>query len=283
MARTRYISNARTGEAGSEIRGDVIYAPIAGRIGIGGVGQAKNTASSTQRYTLGTRLVSGDGRVFRYGRCGASLTDMKHGVKNNGTLVTEYGSIVSACAAGATSLTVTFNGDFNDTALAANQLIGGYISLYNSSSIRDQRMITSNTAVDAGGGACTIGIDEPIVTAVAATFGCEVLANPYYDLRNMNEIFSSVMGMPASLPTTGQYFWIQTWGPCRITPTGAELGQNQNERMFVFDAFGSLRSVDAMDTGNYSEQNAGFIIEKTGPLTASGGEAAPFIMLQISP
>ena len=41
MARTRYISNSRTGEAGSEIRGDVIYAPIAGRIGIGGVGQAK--------------------------------------------------------------------------------------------------------------------------------------------------------------------------------------------------------------------------------------------------
>ena len=282
MLRAKYVRNAPDGN-GTLFRGDIIQVPIGGKLG-GSTGHRIWETKATAQYNLGTRLITADGRVFRYGRCGASLTDMKHGVKNNGALVQEYAVTVSLCAAGAKELTVTFNGDFWDAAIAEDQLVGGYISLYNSSSIRDQRMITSNTAVaTAAGGACQIGIDAPIETAVAATFGCEILPNPYYDLRNMNEIFSSVMGMPASLPTTGQYFWIQTWGPCRITPTGAELGQNQNERMFVFDAFGSLRSVDAMDTGNYSEQNAGFVIEKTGPLTASGGEAAPFIMLQISP
>lgn len=276
----RYVKNKRVGSRGTVIRGDQIYTTLQGLVG-GPTGQKCNEVSNTQRYDLGARLVKGDGRVFRYGRCGASLTDMKHGVKNYNPLVTELAEIVSACAAGATSLTVTFDGDFwtKDT-LAKDELYGGYISLYNGTDVRDQRMIISNTALTEGG-ACTIGIDEPIVTAVGSAFKCEVLTNPYHDLRNINDGFSSVMGMPAALPTTGQYFWIQTWGPIRITPVGAELGTAHHERGFLFDAFGSLISVYASTvTNTRSEQLAGFIIERTG---GTAGSAAPFIMLQISP
>jgi len=281
MARTRYISNTRTGMAGSEVRGNVLYAPIGARLGIGGVGQDINTVSGTQRYELGTRLVTGDGRVFRYGKCGASFEDTKHGLKNNGILVTEKGTIFGACAAGATSVTVTFNGDYCDEIIAANALYGGYISIYNSSTIRDQRMIISNTAIVAAGGATTIGIDEPIVTAIASAVDCEILRNPYADLIVSNDLQTSVMGMPAALATTGQYLWIQTWGPCRITPTSAELGVNNDERMFHFDAYGGVRSAQAsIVTQAKSEQIAGFVIERTDGVA---GSAAPFIMLQISP
>jgi hypothetical protein len=281
MGRLKHIRNARTGMDGSVVRGFVIYAPVNARVGIGGVGQDVNTVSDTQRYELGTRLVTGDGRVFRYGKCGASVDSTKFGLKNWNILVTEKASIVSACAAGATSLTVTFDGDFWDVALAANELYGGYISLYNSSSIRDTRMIISNTAVTTAGGACTIGIDEPIVTAVAATFNCEVMTNPYSDLRSINNAETSVMGMPAALPTTGQYFWIQTWGPYRVTPTAAELGTIPEDRQYVFDNAGSVYSHQLEhDRGICSYQHAGFLIERTDGVA---GSAAPFIMLQISP
>lgn len=278
--RLRNVKNSYNGN-GSLFMGHMIHVPIdAPLFGAGGPQQI-NEVSATQRYVLGARLITGDGRVFRYGYCGASFADTKHGLKNNSILVTEKGTIVSACAAGAKSLTVTFNGDYCDEIIAKDALYGGYISLYNSSTIRDQRMITSNTAILAAGGATTIGIDEPIVAAVSSSFGCEVSKNPYADLRVMNELQSSVMGMPAALATVGQYLWIQTWGPCRITPTGAEIGTNNDERMFHFDAYGSVRASQAsIVTQAKSEQIAGFIIEKTA---GAAGSAAPFIMLQISP
>jgi len=278
--RLKNVKNSYNGN-GSLFMGHMIHVPMdAPLIGAGGPQQI-NEVSDTQLYVLGARLVTGDGRVFRYGKLGGTITSTKHGLKNNNTLVTEKGEIVSACAAGATSLTVTFNGDFNDVALAADELYGGYISLYNSSSIRDQRMIIGNTAVLTAGGACTIEIDEPIVTAVAAAFNCEVIGNPYSNLVNANDLQSSVMGMPASYGTSGQYIWIQTWGPYRVTPTGAEVGTNNDERMFHFDAYGSLRASQAsIVTQAKSEQIAGFTIEKTA---GSAGSAAPFIMLMISP
>ena len=278
---TRYVKNKRVGNRGTVIRGDQIYTTMQGLVG-GATGQGYNEVSAIQRYDLGARLVTGDGRVFRYGKCGADLGGTKWGIKSFALLVTENASIVSACAAGATELTVTFNGDFWDTALAINELYGGYISLYNSSSIRDQRMIISNTAVGTGGGACTIGIDKPIVAAVTSTFSCEVLANPYSDLRvsGGGGEWTSVLGMPGALATTGQYFWIQTWGPVRITPVGAELGTGVYERYFFFDANGSLVSAQVSEATTRSYQPAGFIIERTA---GGAGNAAPFIMLQISP
>lgn len=281
MSRNKYITKSRAGVEGSIVRGHVIYTTLQGGVGLGGAGQGINQASSTQRYSLGTRLVTGDGRVFRYGKLGANIVSGKLGLKNNNELVTEKATIVSACTAGATELTVTFATDFWTTdTLAADELYGGYISLYNSSSIRDNRMIIGNTVV-ATAGVCTIKIDEPIVTAVTSAFGCEVLANPYADLRNINDDSTSVMGMPAAYGTSGQYIWIQTWGPFRISPTAAELGTNRDERQYVFEAYGGLRaSCASIVTEGKSEQMAGFVIEKTA---VAAGSAAPFIMLQISP
>ena len=238
------------------------------------------TQEDIQRYVYGTRYLAWDGRVFKYAKCGATLTDMKHGVKNNHILVQENGATVSAAAAGDTKLTVTFNGDYNDGVYVKDELQGGYISIYNTSSVRDQRMIIGNDAIATGGGATTIYLDAPITATFTSSVGCEVMENPYTDLRNINDLQTSVMGMPCSLATATYNFWVQTWGPCRITPTSAELGVNNDERMFHFDAYGGVRSAQAsIVTEAKSEQIAGFIIEKTA---RASGSAAPFIMLQIS-
>ena len=237
-------------------------------------------AESTKRFNLGTRCVSEDGRVFRYGLCGADMTTMKMGVKNYNALVTELASgAVATASKGDRTVTVTFNGDFWDTAVAEDELYGGYISLYNSSAVRDQRMITGNEAIAADGGATVITLDAPLSAAIATACNCEVMANPYSDLRQINEIYSSVMGMPNVDADDGDYFWIQTWGPCRVSPVGAEIGDGQDTRHLVFAANGALRTHAVSVTGGYSEQNAGFIIERTAATT---GSAAPFIMLQIS-
>ena len=275
----RYVKNKGVGQRGTIIRGDQIHVPFGGLIG-GATGQGLHDASVLQRYNLGTRRITPDGRVFRYGRVGPinAIQSMKRGVFNAHWLVTELATIVDPAAIGDTLLKVTFNGDFWDKALAIDELKGGYISIYNTSAVRDQRMIISNTTVDAAGGACFIGIDDGLSIGFAAAVNCEVLANPYSKLENPGAGGdAAVMGMPACNATVSQYFWIQTWGVCRISPSGAEWGVELMDKQVVFAPNGSIMvSTDAPD----SYQHAGFVVKR---VAGTVGSAAPFIMLQISP
>lgn len=256
---------------------------IHGEMLVGGSEQGIYEASDTQNYVLGTRRMTPDGRAFRYARCGATLTRMNSGLKNHSQLVTQKtgaGEGAAATAKGLKNVVITFNSNFWDTKLAVDELRGGYISFYRSTD-RQQRMIVGNTAIAAAGNDdITITLKDALTVALEANDPVEILPNPYYDIRWENELWSSVMGMPTVMATVGQFFWIQTWGPIRITPVGAELGTGQDERLFVFAANGGLRSVDAMDGLDNSEQIAGFVIERTNN---GAGSAAPFIMLQISP
>ena len=237
-----------------------------------------------EKYNIGDRVVLPDGRAFRYGKCGADLADMKHGVKNWNKLVTELDAIAVAAVVGAISVDLTFantDGVANDGVIAKDELRGGYISFYRGTD-RQQRGIIGNTARANGDtGNTTVYLDGSLVTAINDDDNVEVMANPYSDLRISNNTETSVMGMPASLATVGEYFWIQTWGPCRITPTGAELGDTASTRQFVFDDLGSMRALNAsIDLGTRSEQLAGFILNRTD---GAAGSAAPFINLQINP
>lgn len=244
----------------------------------------RHSTVKDSKWNVGDRCVLPDGRVFRYGKCGAALTSMKRGVKNYNLLITELDAIAGAASIGDRSIEITFadtDGIASDGVIAENSLAGGYISIYASAADRPQRGIVGNDARAAGDTtATTIYLDAALDVAVTAASNCEVLANPYSDLRELNNTHTSVMGMPAVDAGASEYFWIQTWGPCRITPTGAELGDLPDSRMYVFEAYGGLRSVDAMDALDNSEQTAGFVIERTD---GDAGSAAPFIMLQISP
>ena len=244
----------------------------------------QHSTTRNPEYHLGDRVCLPDGRVFRYGKAGVALDSMKRGVKNWNLLVTELDAIAGAASIGDSSIEITFadtDGVAGDGVIAEDELRGGYISIYASSANRPQRQIVGNDARANGDtGTTTVWFDAELDVAVTAASNCEVLANPYSDLRDNNNTHTSVMGMPLVDAAVNEYFWIQTWGPCRISPTAAELGDSADTRMFVFDANGSLRSVDAMDALDNSEQVAGFVIERTD---GDAGSAAPFINLQINP
>jgi len=244
----------------------------------------KASTVKDSKWNIGDRVVLPDGRVFRYGKCGAALTSMKRGVKNYNLLVTELDAIAGAASIGAKSIEITFadtDGVLNGGVIAEDSLRGGYISIYASAADRPQRGIIGNDARANGDtGTTTVYLDATLNVAVTAGSNCEILANPYSDLRELNDTHTSVMGMPLVDAAVNEYFWIQTWGPCRITPTGAELGASADTRMFVFEAYGGVQSVDASDALDRSEQIAGFVIERTD---GAAGSAAPFINLQINP
>lgn len=236
-------------------------------------------ASGTQNYVLGTRRITPDGRVFRYSKCGASITNMNSGVKNFKCLVTRKKPICLATLAGSTTIEIT-TATFLMT-LLEDELKGGYVSLYRGGD-RQQRHIVGNTAVAVPGvGNCVLTLKDALTTGINLNDNIEILPNPYSHIVWGNHNYSSVMGMPCVLATTGQFFWIQTWGPCRISPIGTAFGVNQNEQLFGFSSNGGLERMDTLFASNYDKQIAGFVIEMPDALEEEA--AAPFIMLQISP
>jgi len=245
----------------------------------------ESSTVKTPKYNLGDRVVLGDGRVFRYGLCGDTFTSMKHGLKNFNLLVTEKDAIAVAAAIGAKYVDITFadtDGVGNDGVIAVDSLRGGYISFYRGTD-RQQRGIIGNTARANGDtGNTRVYLDAALRVAINEDDDVEVMATPYSDLRisGGGGEWTSVMGMPNVMATVGQYFWLQTWGPIRITPAAAELGVAGYERSFFFDANGSLVSAQTAESTTRSYQLAGFLLERTD---GAAGSAAPFINLQINP
>ncbi len=79
----------------------------------------------------------------------------------------------------------------------------------------------------------------------------------------------------------GQWFWLQTWGPCWIQPgAGSTIGDNADERALLFDGQGQI----AIAGSSNRKQSAGFVIPKTMS-TDDSYSATPqhLVMLQIDP
>lgn len=274
----RYVKNKRTGKRGTIVRGDLIHVPFSGLVG-GATGQGIYEKSTVQRYDIGTRRVTPDGRVYRYGRCDQTIEGTEVGCKNHTGRICPASADSKATAAGA--LVVEIATDNFSRTLVEDELRGGYLSLH-----RDycqQRMILHNTAVPVVAGATVfVTIADPLTTALLLGSYLQILGNPYRYLRCGSHNYSSVMGMPTRLVNVNEYFWIQTWGPCRISVEGAGYGDADNEQSFVFGSTGGVivRKEEDLYAG-YSKQLAGFVIELSGG--GAQGSTGPFIMLQISP
>jgi len=240
-------------------------------------------------YNVGDRVALPDGRVFRYAKCGATLESMKFFVFSHNQLVSEKSdpdARIGDAAIGDKSLSMTCTaaeiGVNRDGIIAEDELRGGYISIYGSTSgDRPQRGIIGNTALAADGSSFTIYLDAPIKTAITADAQCEILANPYSDVRRESGGYVSALGVPCVKATTGQYFWIQTWGICRVTPdTDAHHGHGNNQRAFYVDQYGVSQQPSTYNAAKINSQYVGFVIERSD---SAFGDCAPFVNLQINP
>jgi len=242
-------------------------------------------------YNIGDRVVLPDGRAFRYAKAGANFGSMKTACCTYNHLVCEYSTrtavLTSASVVGDKSITLTVTageiGVNEDGVIAEDELRGGYITIYGSSTYRPTRGIIGNTALAADGTSITIYLDAALTTVCAASSVTQILANPYNDVRASNATsgMSGWLGIPNVLATSGQYFWIQTWGLARVTPIAAAIG-DQRANQLVFAANGGVRShVASVALADVSEQHCGFLME-----SYAGEEqeyAAPFVNLQINP
>lgn len=272
MLRAKYIRNAPDGN-GTLMRGDVYQVPIMGRLG-GITGHRIWESKTTQQYALGTRLVTEDGRVFRYALSTAACTAGRGNVCS-GTMGSNgiAGSTALAQVVGDTTIT------FASQTFAKDELKGGYLIIHTSAV--QNRYITGNTVCS--GSDVTITVAEPFSTLFAAAQYAEVCFNPYRFIQApagpISAGWAGVMGVPfMDIAASGSYFWLQTWGVCWLNPGPYGYGGEYGQRDMLFNPDGSLRNMSAW--GVISDyQKAGFIIH----LDTAAGDGPPFCMLQISP
>lgn len=280
MLRAKYIRNAPDGN-GTLFRGDIYQVPINGLLG-GTTGQRIWEVNVVAQYSVGTRLITEDGRVFRYAKASNVISRTDFGLK----FWRQIGDGIAANAGGSSAIgdtTVVLTGT-----ATKDEYKGGYLVIH--SSPIQNRAILSNTVTS--GTTFVVTLAEPLIAAVTSgSTYCEAMQSPYSDVRltagpsggDAGADHNSVAGIPFVVTTVANtYLWIQTWGPLFINPHGdAGTGVAGGERKLVFDCEGSVCVADESGHGGCTstdgdEQVAGFIIDR-------GGSGPPFVMLQISP
>lgn len=233
-----------------------------------------------QRYVCGTRYITWDGRVYKYGHAIAASEGGK-GARNHSGIV-NIAQDAAAIAVGDKFITITLGGsDGYDTdgVVGENELAGGFfISHHPTVQIRG---ITGNTGGDTV--AIRVYLDAPITSLDADPY-CEIMLNPYLYLEQAAGgtfiSYTSVLCVPNNNITALNYFWGQTYGPCWISP-GSDwdsIGDTALERDVYFTGDGTVNGAVALSGAVAGNQYAGFIIDET----TESNDALPFVMLKIS-
>ena len=194
------------------------------------------------------------------------------------------GETLAAGAVGSQYVTVTIDteiGVLTTGVLSANELAGGFIVIGNGSAQHPQMcQIVSHPALATTGGSLTLKLDMALTTVVTAnTTTIELMESPFYCVKadGSGGDYVTYIGIPAANATSGQYFWVQTWGPCWITSNGATC-DSVRDRTIVFVGNGSVESsVDETIASGF--QIAGVALD----MSSSGASNAPFVLLQIMP
>ncbi len=240
---------------------------------------------TVQQYPLGTKFVCGD-RVYHYalanGTCYPQLGAYK--AKKTNTVAIAPTQATGAGTAGSSTVTVTIDteiGVLTTGVLSINELAGGYIVVGNGSGQAPQmRYIVSHPALATAGGSLTLTLDMPLATAVtAATTTIELMECPFYNIAadGSGGDYVTYIGVPAIQAASGNYFWVQTWGPCWIT-SNSNTCDSAGDRTIVWVGNGSVVSSNDV-TVESGFQIAGIALDMSG----SSASNAPFVLLQIMP
>jgi hypothetical protein len=241
--------------------------------------------SASQLFWYGKRLMTMDGRVFKYSGSKTALLS-SYGAFNYTDIATQNGAVLPyATLAGDSKIRITIantNG-YGGGAIAKDELVGGYVEIQETSKPAVTRMIVANDYVSTSGGVIYVTLDGPLVSAYSTSAWCDMILNPYAYLGKGNLNFNAVMGVPTIDRTIDYNGWVQTWGPCYVVGGGGHaFGASANDRTMYFVGDGSVNAGLYL-TVESGYQVAGFIIDSTATVAgASAASGVPLLMLQIS-
>jgi hypothetical protein len=253
-------------------------------VSLAGVYQDYDEESATQNYTIGSRMQV-DERVFYYSYAHAAIAgitaSMRLAVSTDQILAVNDLLSVGATVAGATQVVVTV-GAFQAGVVTANELVGGWLEIWPVAGTSFMfRKITANTATAVGGN-ITITVDRPMENVVGAASQVTVHPSVYRNVESAVTAglaqFATAIGLPPRAVQLNYYFWLQTWGPCFIAPTGAWPLSVLNDYDVYFHQDGTTADFNA-------EYAAGANIspQRIGHVMGSGAYGAGSVFLQLAP
>ena len=220
-------------------------------------------------------------KTFVLGKLGGTITSTGLGLKNGAAQGADQVVLGAAATAGDTTVILTTSatsGAAGTGLTAVDEYKGGTLVLFKAGVDKPQiRGIMGNTARAATGAVdVTFTLDSPLTLDLAVTDVGEAMASPWAYLVQDVEISHPVVGVATVVGTSGQYIWVQTWGPCFVSPQSGVGVTGQVGCWWRHD--GSL-DVYA-NIGSYvSTQYAGFVLAEAIAHT----QGAPFFMLQVTP
>jgi len=279
------INVLRTRVAGELTLGDQIFSDVLE----GGSPQGPYGLSLLKNYPFGTRRVTRDGRVFKYGCAISTLNTDLLAQSNSHVQAVAYAAVQATAAAGATSLKVTVGATDGDGSgnIAADALAEGSIVIFPHSENSINMKITGNTVLAGGtGGTMTVTLEHPLPIPITHTsMHVEIMANQFAAVKagSAGDLHKSFIGLPMMPATTLlPHHWEQTWGECWVAPdngwSSADVGNTRENHQVVARYNGSIAIHDSDDAENELQQHVGFVLSRARANT----QGAPFIMLQIS-
>ncbi len=223
--------------------------------------------SSEQLYSVGNQFREPGAlrRLFRYSKAAAAITCLARGVVNSNYCpgATDHededgfeGVLNAEAAIGQMYV------DLADTnSRAINYYQGGQFIAFGSA-IFHQHYIVKSDASD--GTKVRIYLSSPIVEEkISTSVGVSAYLSPYSAIINTDmDQYSPFMGVNLIPVTADYYFWLQTAGPCIITPT-AYFGDGIRERDCYFHMDGTITYLGNTTPATYSAQRAGYLLSRT--------------------
>jgi len=230
------------------------------------------------RHQVGDRVVLPDGRVYRYAKSGDANrlnTDLLCSFQEDE--VQGWEALKNSQVIGDTE--VTFTGAAH-AEVAKDELRGGYVIVFKDGGGGDTqfRGIVGNTA-SALNKNITVYLDAALtVDVIGGTTAGELWYNPYASVigTEAGGASHSAAGRPmVNVAAANTYFWIQTWGPCWLSPQPAGFQAADKQRTAVKRRDGSIQAIGA--------EGALDMTQVVGFLMNEGYSSGPLFMLQISP
>lgn len=214
--------------------------------------------STTQKFDIGTRRQE-HLRTFRYSKASAALAGLARLLTNSNYVPGATGHAdedgfegVLNAAAAVGDLYV----DLADTAArAANYYKGGFLVVYGTTVFHQYMIVKS----DAGTGTYVrCYLDKAVYEeAITVAMGVTAYLSPYSAVQQVGSVnagFEAAVGLNLVPVASGSYFWMQTRGPCIVTPTGGTWpGSSANLRaVYMNNADGTLQP------GTLSDPSSGY-------------------------
>ena len=179
-----------------------------------GFAQGIYEQSSTAKEMLGTLRITRDGRKYRYAKAGSTdLIAGKMGVSADLSAYVVREIILTAVPIGEYTLDLTIT---TGTAIAKDELRGGYFMTQTGTGFGQTILITGNSAMASDGTKIQVALEDPIRVALDATTYFTLARSPWWAVDETATTEVMVCGVAPIAVTALYYYWCQTGGMCAV-------------------------------------------------------------------